>query len=199
MRLYNSRPYKQCRLKKTSFMGMTLIEVLVALFILSTGILGAVAMQASAKKGSFDAMQRSMASSLAQNIIERMRGNDATVGLNVLDGYNGTYGVTPLTAPAVRCDRPTALCNAAELTANDLYEWEQSLIGKDVQNLSKGNGGLTGVVACIEHVNNAVSVAISWEGREETSDGAKFNTTFGSGCGTTSTKRRQIVVDAFIF
>ena len=57
---------------------MTFIEVLIALVILIMGILGAVAMQATAKKGSFDAMQRSVASALAQDIIERMRGNDAT-------------------------------------------------------------------------------------------------------------------------
>ncbi|MCI2283138.1 type IV pilus modification protein PilV [Colwellia sp. MSW7] len=56
--------------------GMTFIEVLVSLFIMVTGILGAVAMQANAKKGSFDAMQRSLASSLTQDIIERMRSND---------------------------------------------------------------------------------------------------------------------------
>ena len=55
---------------------MTFIEVLIALVILIMGILGAVAMQATAKKGSFDAMQRSVASALAQDIIERMRGND---------------------------------------------------------------------------------------------------------------------------
>ena len=58
--------------------GMTFIEVLVALLILVTGILGAVAMQATAKKGSFDAMQRSVASALAQDILERMRSNDST-------------------------------------------------------------------------------------------------------------------------
>ena len=59
--------------------GMTFIEVLIALVIMVTGILGAVAMQATAKKGSFDAMQRSLASSLAQDIIERMRSNNATL------------------------------------------------------------------------------------------------------------------------
>ena len=182
------------KLKQTSNKGFTLIEVLVALFILSTGILGAVAMQASAKKGSFDAMQRSMASTLAQNIIERMRGNDAQVGTNVLDGYNGNYGTDPLIVePASnRCD---VECTPAQLTTNDLYEWEQSLTGAD----SMGVGGLSGVVGCIEHSNNAVTIAISWEGREETSDGAVNNDdTFGEGCGSSSTKRRQIVVNAFI-
>ena len=72
--------------KKTQQCGMTFIEVLIALVIMVTGILGAVAMQATAKKGSFDAMQRALASALAQDIIERMRSNDATT----LANYAGT-------------------------------------------------------------------------------------------------------------
>ena len=62
--------------------GMTLIEVMVALIILVLGILGAVGMQATAKQGSFDAMQRSIASSLAQDIVERMRiASEGNVGI----------------------------------------------------------------------------------------------------------------------
>jgi len=178
---------------------MTLIEVLVALFILSTGILGAVAMQASAKKGSFDAMQRSMASSMAQDIVDRMRGNDAQSG--ALDLYSGSYGVTPLSAPANRCDATGSLCTRAEIATNDLYEWEQSLTGADVINGTANNGGLIGAVGCIEHNSNAVTIVISWEGREATSDGADAdNGAFATGCGSTAdnSKRRQIVVNAFI-
>jgi type IV pilus assembly protein PilV len=184
---------------KKGYKGFTLIEVLVALFILSTGILGAVAMQASAKKGSFDAIQRSLASTLAQNILERMRGNDARMGGNVLDGYNGSYGSSPLAAPANRCDLPASLCTPVELITNDLYEWEQSLIGADSKDGTANIGGLSQVLGCINHSNGVVSVAISWEGREETSDGAiNNNDTFGEGCGSSSNKRRQIVVNGFI-
>lgn len=187
------------KFKKTTQKGFTLIEVLVALFILSTGILGAVAMQASAKKGSFDAMQRSMASTLAQNILERMRGNDGSIGSNVLDGYNGSYGKTPLGEPSNRCDLPASLCSPVELITNDLYEWEQSLIGADSKDGTANIGGLSQVLGCINHSNGVVSVAISWEGREETSDGAINNgDTFGENCGSSSLKRRQIVVNGFI-
>jgi len=58
---------------------------------------------------------------------------------------------------------------------------------------------LAGVVGCISHINNAVTIVISWEGRDELSDGAANNTSFGQNCGTKSKKRRQIVVNAFIF
>ena len=177
--------------------GMTLIEVMVALFILVTGVLGAVAMQASAKKGSFDAMQRSVASALAQDILERMRSNDALL----LDAYSGTYGdgTASSTAPSPNCRTSTTQCSQPEMVTFDLYEWEVNLMGADVKNASVSNGGLVGAVACIVHANNNVDIVISWQGREETSDGASDNSTFAKGCGTASNKRRQVVVNAFIF
>ncbi len=162
---------------------MTFIEVLVALFIIVTGILGAVAMQASAKKASFDAMQRSLASSLAQDILERMRNNNFAS----LAAYSGTYGDG--TAPVQVCDENN-FCNAAQLALHDVYEWEQALIGGNVTNNASGLVETTG---CITVAGNQVDVVISWEGREKTSDGASEN------CGDASDKRRQIVVEAFIY
>ena len=179
--------------------GMTLIEVLVAMFILVTGILGAVAMQASVKKGSFDATQRSLASTLAQDVLERMRSNDPS--LLRLNAYNGTYGDGDAsnTAPSPNCRTSTSLCTWQQMVAHDLYEWEVNLMGADVKDGSTNKGGLVGAVACISHVNNNVDIVISWQGREETADGATNNSAFAKDCGTTSTKRRQIVVNAFIF
>ncbi len=176
---------------------MTFLEVLIALVILVTGILGAVALQATAKKGSFDAMQRSLASSLAQDIIERMRSNDATIAGSVLNNYVGTYGSGTLSAPSIRCDSMGALCTSTQRVTNDLYEWQQALLGADVKSASAANvGGLVGARGCIAEVNNSVTVAISWQGRTVTRDGATNSTVK---CGTAGTKRRQIVIQAFIF
>jgi type IV pilus assembly protein PilV len=185
--------------RPTSSKGMTLIEVVVAMFILTTGILGAVAMQASVKKGSFDATQRSLASTLAQDILERMRSNDAT--LLRLNAYNGTYGNGDVSAtiPSPTCLSSTTLCTWQEMVVKDLYEWEISLMGADVKNGLDSTGGLVGAVACITHLNNNVDIVISWQGREEMTDGAANNSAFAQSCGVESTKRRQIVVNAFIF
>ena len=185
------RVYKTYRLKKSPQTGMTLIEVLVALFILSTGILGAVAMQATAKKGSFDAMQRSMASSLTQDIIERMRGNDPTM----MDFYTGLspFGTGKITNPPI-CNSSENLCNRAQMITNDLYGWEQSLIGAGTKKGTVNAGGLVNAVGCIYQNNNAVTVVIAWQGRTKINDAAKVNN-----CGSTSNKRRQVVVKAFIY
>lgn len=168
---------------------MTFIEVLVAVIILVTGILGAVAMQASAKKGSFDAMQRSVASALAQDIVERMRSNNPAA----LGGYAGTdYGDTLDSIPAKRCNTLAGLCTPGEMVINDRYEWEMSLMGADVVNEDNNVAGLTGVRGCISQVLNSVTVVISWEGRTKISDAAKDS------CGSAGSKRRQVIVKAFI-
>ena len=168
---------------------MTFIEVLVAVFILVTGILGAVAMQASAKKGSFDAMQRSVASALAQDIVERMRSNNA----NTLVGYAGNdYGETLNSLPANRCHNLASLCTPAEMVINDQYEWEMSLMGADVVNDGNNRAGLTGVRGCISQASNAVTVVVSWEGRIDIADAKEDS------CGIASAKRRQVIVKAFI-
>lgn len=170
--------------------GMTFIEVLIAMVIMITGILGAVAMQAIAKKGSFDAMQRSVASSLAQDIVERMRGNDATA----LANYVGTdYGVILNPLPNKRCKKSDGLCSIMEMATNDKYEWEQALMGADVKNDDKYAGGLIDGRACITVNNNAVTVVITWKGRVELVNGSTEN------CGSTGSERRQVLIEAFVF
>jgi len=168
--------------------GLTFIEVMVALFILVTGILGAVALQATAKQGSFDAMQRSVASSLAQDIIERMRNNDPLA----LESYEGNYGNNNATVTAV-CDENN-LCNPVTMANRDLYEWEQLLMGADVVNGSNNVGGLSGVTGCIVHTSNAVKITISWQGKTDMKDAKKVDA-----CGSSDTKRRQITTEVFIF
>ena len=183
--------------KTKNVSGMTFIEVLVSLVILVTGILGAVAMQASAKKGSFDAMQRSMASALTQDMIERMRSNTSTTA--ILNTYAGTYSA--ITAvPTVRCNTPTALCTPVQRVTNDLYEWTQSLVGADVTSGGQNTGGLIGASGCIAEAANAVTVTISWQGREKTSDGAAATNSYAvAACGTGDTQRRQVSVKVFIY
>ncbi|GAA6170615.1 type IV pilus modification protein PilV [Colwellia sp. KU-HH00111] len=171
--------------------GMTFIEVLIALVIMVTGILGAVAMQATAKKGSFDAMQRSLASSLAQDIIERMRGNDSTA--LALYAASSPYGSGKIAASPV-CNSGAALCTPANMVTHDLFGWEQALMGAGSQN-SAGDkvGGLDGVVGCITVNGNAVTVVVTWTGKAKFKDAKKVDA-----CGVSSNTRRQVVVDAYI-
>lgn len=175
---------------KNTQRGMTFLEVLIALVIMVTGILGAVAMQVTAKQGSFDAMQRSLASSLAQDIIAKIRASDPT---NLAAYVADDYGVTLNDLPSLRCAQPDALCTPAQMVTNDIYEWELALVGGDVTSEGKNRGGLIGGQGCIFQNGNALTVVVSWQGRNEIKDSKKSD-----GCGAASKKRRQVVVQAFI-
>ena len=168
--------------------GMTFIEVLVALVIMVTGILGAVAMQATAKKGSFDAMQRSIASSLAQDILERMRGNDSAT----LANYAATnYGVGKYKGYKVASCKTLAGCVSDDMRKNDQYEWDLALLGEN--EAGDKVGGLVNAKACISVNNNAVTVVITWKGKEKIITGST------EGCGSTGKVRRQVLVEAFVY
>ena len=182
--------------KKHSQSGMTFIEVLVAFVIIVAGVLGAVALQATAKKSAFDAMQRSVASAVAQDIVERIRNNSADP--NVLESYVGTdFGNALNAVPNPRCNTADAVCTDAQVTANDLFEWERALMGADVSNAAGINGGLLNARACIAHLNNRITVIVSWDGREDIADSA--NADFVCGGAANNSKRRQINLQTFIF
>jgi type IV pilus assembly protein PilV len=185
---------KPLKLRKQQ--GMSFLEVIIALVILVTGILGAVAMQATAKQGSFDAMQRSLASSLAQDIIARMRANAPLANPDLtLNGYaRDDYG-SVLDGAGDRCDVAPG-CNSIDMIANDMYEWELALMGGDVTLDGKNAGGLIGAAACISQSlvdSNEYTIIVSWQARTGTTDSAN-NT-----CGASGKKRRQVVVQAFIY
>lgn len=61
--------------------GFTLIEVLVAILVLSFGMLGAVGMQAFAIQANRDARMQAQAANLARELAETMRGNKSIAAL----------------------------------------------------------------------------------------------------------------------
>ena len=66
-------------------------------------------------------------------------------------------------------------------------------MGAGAVNGTNNVGGLVNGVGCIAVIGNAVTVVVTWQGKTKYTDANR-----GDGCGTTSTTRRQVVVDAFI-
>lgn len=174
--------------------GFSFVEVLVAFFILATGLIGTVAMQAVAKRNSFDATQRAQALAMANDVIDRIRAN-STVAVN----YNGNdYGAGNIGAPNPRCNLAGANCTAAQIALNDRFEWDQRLLGTDVTSAGNNTGGIVGATGCVRF--NAIgdlTVVVSWQGREEIRDAAVA--TGELACGEASAERRQVVVNTFIW
>lgn len=104
--------------------GFTLIEVLVALFVLTVGLLGAASMQAKARALHTDAAQRSSALLIATSLAERMRANPVAMSLpdasNPYLGLDIDGSVVPGMA-AISCFGD-ANCTASDLASFDAFE-----------------------------------------------------------------------------
>lgn len=69
----------QARSKKHRHRGLTLIEILISLIVVSMGLLGVAALQLRTLRSNYDALLRSHASALAADIADRMRINARAV------------------------------------------------------------------------------------------------------------------------
>jgi type IV pilus assembly protein PilV len=72
--------------------GFTLIEALVALLVLSIGLLGVAALQLTALQNNNNALFRSQATYLAYDIADRIRANRSAA---LAGGYVVSYGAAP--------------------------------------------------------------------------------------------------------
>jgi type IV pilus assembly protein PilV len=109
--------------------GFTLVEVLVALFIVALGIAGAAGLQALAVRAGRDAARLSDATRLAHSLAERMRANPHALALPDADNpyllLDYDAGSGPPTAPAL-C-YADATCDPDALARFDLFEVSEAL------------------------------------------------------------------------
>ena len=105
--------------------GFTLLEVLVAMFVLAVGVLGAAGTQATSARLRQQAALESDAVALASSLAARMRVNPAQMALPDASNpylqldYDAAAG--PPLAPPIQCFG-TAACNAAQLAQFDVHE-----------------------------------------------------------------------------
>lgn len=125
--------------------GYSLIEVMIAAFILSFAILGIASLQMIGLKGTQQSLMKQQAMGIVQNMIERMRANQAGViaGNYVLDSDSLNCTTTALP------DCSAADCNPAQIALADQL------------NLVCGYGaapGVTGGVKITNATDNAILV-----------------------------------------
>jgi type IV pilus assembly protein PilV len=123
--------------KSSRARGMTLVEVLVALVVLSVGLLGIAALQMTSLRNNLGAHLRSQATVLAYDITDRMRANRTRAN----DSNDYIRGFGPVAAPAAD----------ATLKDLDLYAWKNAL-----RNTLPGGDGQ------IERVGNVFRITIRW-------------------------------------
>lgn len=103
--------------------GLTLIECLIALVVLSIGLLGMAGLILQGLRGGHSALLRTQAVNLVTDMAERIRANPAAGSAYECASYAG--------APATRNCAPTdvaagANCTATELAEDDLARWHRA-------------------------------------------------------------------------
>lgn len=126
--------------------GFTLIEVLVTVIILAIGLLGLAGLQLGGLRYSFSAYQRSQATIMANDIVDRMRANRTVAEAG---GYDIDLGDEP---DEEDCTGIAENCTSATLADADLYEWKQSL----ANTLPAGDGS-------IDNDGGTFTITIQWD------------------------------------
>ncbi len=136
--------------------AFTLFEVLIAVVILSIGLLGLASLQAAGMRNNNSAYMRSQASVLAYDMADRIRANRPGDYIAPLPA--GAEQVTCLSSPG---------CTSANMAQNDIFEW-QTAIGS---TLPLGTGTITLSA-------NVYTISISWDDSFSGAAGQTFATSF---------------------
>ena len=118
--------------------GFTLLEVLVAILVLSIGLLGLAGLMASSIRNNHSAYQRTQATWLAYDMIDRMRVNRANA-ISSTNNYNIAIGA--------------ATSGSANLAGVDVTNWKTTLANA----LPAGDGSVA-----VNSTSRAVTVIIQW-------------------------------------
>jgi type IV pilus assembly protein PilV len=131
----------------TKQQGFTLIEVLVTMVIMAVGLLGLAGLQVTSLRNTESAYQRSQASLLANDILDRMRANSTGVG-------SGDYNDIDTTAPLSATDCGANVCTPTQMATYDDSDWHAQIASL----LPSGTGSVTGNGA-----NSVFTITITWD------------------------------------
>ncbi len=137
--------------------GALLIEILVALVLCAFGLLGFAAMQARAASAEFEALQRSQALVLVEDMAARINSNRTNAGSYTSTGLIGGGSVVD--------------CASLTGAALDLCEWGNLLRGSTETAGSSRIGAMLGARGCITQASGTSDryiVAVAWQGMEGT-------------------------------
>ncbi|HEX5055902.1 MAG TPA: type IV pilus modification protein PilV [Gammaproteobacteria bacterium] len=134
--------------------GFSMLEAVIALLVLSIGLLGMAGLQSTSTRLSGESLQRSVTTLAAGEIIDKIRMNTARRSRSISEkatlDRQDVVDLYASTAAAASCDPAEAGI------ANELACWQHSLQsqlpGGEGEIISKGNGFVT--------------VRISWEDRD---------------------------------
>ena len=123
--------------------GFTLIEVLIAVLILSIGLLSLALTQANSMRNNHSSYLRTQATLMAGDILDSVRANRAVAG-----GYDIGIGATP--------------SSGGSIANSDLSTWKTNL----ATMLPAGDGSIAR-----DATTGEVTVIVQWKDRDDTTTG----------------------------
>jgi type IV pilus assembly protein PilV len=137
---------------RTADGGFSIVEALVALVVLSVGMLGIAALYVESLRAGRSAVYRTQAVNLAADMADRIRSNREQPNAWIL-------GATD--SPATQgCVAGTVNCNPAQLAQDDQARWRTA-----IQNQLPGDGANTptGTIAVDDTaIPNQYTITVSW-------------------------------------
>lgn len=136
--------------------GFSLIEVLVALVVVSLGLFGLTALQAKLQLSEIDSYQRAQALLLVQDMADRIATNRKNAAAYVTDS-DTELGTSD--TPATNC--------AAETTPalRDRCEWSTALQGAAEKEGTTLTGAMVGARGCVDDIgNSSFLISVVWQG-----------------------------------
>lgn len=138
----DGRPHPRAR-------GFTLVEVLIAVVIMSIGLLGLAALQGQSMRFNHSAYLRSQATNFAYDMSDRMRANWVAANAGAYDIDIGDSGPV----------------SAVDVAGADLQEWKTAL----AVTLPAGDGAIA------RDGNGHVTITIQWDDSRGEEDVAQFS------------------------
>jgi type IV pilus assembly protein PilV len=155
--------------------GVTMLEVLVAIFVVTLGLLGAAGIQSQMQMAEIEAYQRAQAIVLLRDMVDRINANRKTAASYVT--------ASPLGGGAQDCAAVTTVA------AKDLCEWNNALYGSSETKGGQTLGAMNTARGCITNpvttMPREIVVAVAWQGMRPTlapaaTDCGNDGTTYGS-------------------
>lgn len=151
--------------------GFTLIEVLIAVLVISIGLLGMAGLQTSGIQQSHNSYLKTQASMLAYDMADRMRSN--------LEGVNNGYynSVDSMDSPvnaAPGCISSGSACSAEDTATNDIYEWTNDSADGSIASLLPSGYGM------VSQSGGIFTITVLWDEARTGATGTDCSTDYST-------------------
>ncbi len=147
--------------------GISLIEALVTLVVISIGMLGIAALYVESLKAGNTAMGRTRAVTMAADMADRIRSNPAGADSYVAD--TTAAGTNPPFSCAQTAVAVAAACTPAELAAFDIWQWK-TVIGNSSDGAAQRLGLPAATGAIVRDTSTdptTFMITVSWADKQD--------------------------------